>query len=115
MEQVLKEFKMRTQQKSRYQDIDLMRKNEDSDWTPSRRNGQNALWNMETDEYIWENPYYCWRYLIVYESIPCAVREWINEAKSIDNLNELREIINSRETILKNAKVQQLNGGSCII
>ncbi len=115
MEQVLKEFKMRTQQKSRYQDIDLMRKNEDSDWTQSRRNGQNALWNMETDEYIWENPYYCWRYLIDYESIPCSVREWINEAKSIDNLNELREIINSRETILKNAKVQQLNGGSCII
>ena len=115
MQKVLEEFKMRTQQKSRYQDIDLMRKNEDSDWTSSRRNGQNALWNMETDEYIWENPYYCWRYLIVYESIPCAVREWINQAKSIDNLNELREIINSRKTILKNTKVQQLNGGSCII
>ena len=115
MEQVLKEFKMRTHQKSRYQDIDLMRKNEDSDWTPSRRNGQNALWNIETDEYIFENPYYCWRYLIDCESIPCSVREWINEAKSIDNLNELREIIKAREIILKKAKEQQLNGGPCII
>ena len=115
MEQVLDEFRMRTQQKSRYQDIDLMRKNEDSDWTPSRRNGQNALWNMETDEYVWENPYYCWRLQVKYESIPCSISDWIREAKSLDNLNKLKKIIDAREKILNQNAENKLIEGPCII
>ena len=115
MEQVLDEFKMRIEQKKQYREIDFMRKEEDSDWSPVKVEGHDALWNMETDEYVWKNPYYCWRLQAKYESIPCSILDWIREAKSFDNLNKLKQNIDAREKILKQNAENKLRGGPCII
>tara|TARA_A100001015_G_C14910683_1_gene680357 strand:- start:507 stop:812 length:306 start_codon:yes stop_codon:yes gene_type:complete len=101
MEDVLQEFKERTQQKAHYNDIDYMRKEEDTDWIVTTAEGRTALWNVETNEYIWENPYYAWRFEIEYESVPMSITEWINNAKGSKNLQKIIQLCKNR--------IQQLN------
>jgi len=96
METVLQEFRERTQQKKLYHEIDMMRKEEDTDWIETTRSNQRALWNVETDEYIFKNPYYAWRLEIEYESVPLTLIEWIQEAKGVENLQKVIELARTR-------------------
>ena len=46
METVLQEFRERTQQKKLYHEIDMMRKEEDTDWIETTTSNQIALCGM---------------------------------------------------------------------
>ena len=93
---LLEEFKNLTKKQKVYSEIKFIMKNEDTEWIELNRDGQDVLYNSETEEYVWKNPYYAWRLEEKYEAIPLTITEWINDAISPNNLRKIIELSTQR-------------------
>ena len=98
MEAVLQEFRDKTVLRNMYNDLKLTMKYEETSWEADKRENQDVLYNYDTGETVWKNPYYCWRFREKYFEIPYHITEWIQEN---DSVSELKELIKYTEARIK--------------